>query len=113
LKHTDQPLQIEAMLFGQAGFLDITVGDDYYRCCSVNTSPESKIQPFQKETQARPNGASCGCALLIFQPSALRSSLHWSFREKYILQNFEVADAKSLRALFQSANRNIGKAITV
>jgi hypothetical protein len=31
LKHTDKPLQIEALLFGQAGFLDIAVGDAYYQ----------------------------------------------------------------------------------
>ena len=30
LKHTDKPIQIEALLFGQAGFLDIEVGDEYY-----------------------------------------------------------------------------------
>lgn len=31
LKHIDKPIQIEAILFGQAGFLDTEVGDDYYK----------------------------------------------------------------------------------
>lgn len=31
LKHADQPLQIEALLFGQAGFLSLTKGDAYYQ----------------------------------------------------------------------------------
>jgi Protein of unknown function (DUF2851) len=31
LKHADKPVQVEAILFGQAGFLDIEVGDDYYK----------------------------------------------------------------------------------
>jgi hypothetical protein len=30
LKHADQPVQVEALLFGQAGFLDEMTGDDYY-----------------------------------------------------------------------------------
>jgi hypothetical protein len=30
LKHADRPLQIEALLFGQAGFLDVEAGDSYY-----------------------------------------------------------------------------------
>lgn len=31
LKHIDKPVQVEAILFGQAGFLDAEVGDDYYK----------------------------------------------------------------------------------
>jgi hypothetical protein len=31
LKHADKPAQIEALLFGQAGFLDIPVGDGHYQ----------------------------------------------------------------------------------
>ncbi len=31
LKHADQPVQVEALLFGQAGLLDVSVGDAYYR----------------------------------------------------------------------------------
>jgi Protein of unknown function (DUF2851) len=31
LKHADQGLQVEALLFGQAGFLDTPVGDEYYQ----------------------------------------------------------------------------------
>jgi hypothetical protein len=31
LKHSDNLTQIEALLFGQAGLLDIDVGDDYYQ----------------------------------------------------------------------------------
>lgn len=30
LKHADQPLQVEAMLFGQGGFFDMSVKDDYF-----------------------------------------------------------------------------------
>ncbi len=31
LKHVDKSVQVEAILFGQAGFLDTEVGDDYYK----------------------------------------------------------------------------------
>lgn len=31
LKHADKPVQIEALLFGQAGLLDVPAGDDYYQ----------------------------------------------------------------------------------
>lgn len=31
LKHIDKPVQVEAILFGQAGFLDVEIGDDYYK----------------------------------------------------------------------------------
>lgn len=31
LKHIDKPIQVEAILFGQAGFLDVEAGDDYYK----------------------------------------------------------------------------------
>ncbi len=31
LKHADQPIQVEALLFGQAGFLLLTKGDAYYQ----------------------------------------------------------------------------------
>ena len=31
LKHAAKPIQVEAILFGQAGFLDIAVGDEYYK----------------------------------------------------------------------------------
>lgn len=31
LKHADQPIQVEALLFGQAGFLSLTKGDEYYQ----------------------------------------------------------------------------------
>jgi len=31
LKHADQLVQLEALLFGQAGFLDVPVGDTYYK----------------------------------------------------------------------------------
>jgi hypothetical protein len=30
-KHTDRLIQLEALLFGQAGFLEVAVGDDYYK----------------------------------------------------------------------------------
>jgi Protein of unknown function (DUF2851) len=31
LKHGDKPVQIEALMFGQAGFMDIAIGDEYYK----------------------------------------------------------------------------------
>ena len=114
LKHTDKPLQIEALIFGQAGFLDIAVGDEYYQLLRREYNVLSQKYSLSTRKLKRAQWRFLRLRPANFPTVRLAQFAALVAQEKNVFSKiFEIADAPILyEPCFQSANRNIGKAIT-
>ena len=101
LKHADKPRQIEALIFGQAGFLDITVGDEYYQLLRREYSVLSQKYGLSAKKLKRAQWRFLRLRPANFPTVRLAQFAALVAQEKNVLSKiFELADAPSLRALF-------------
>jgi len=101
LKHADKPRQIEALIFGQAGFLDIAVGDEYYQLLRREYSVLSQKYSLSAKKLKRAQWRFLRLRPANFPTVRLAQFASLVAQEKNILSKiFEISDAPSLRALF-------------
>src|SRR5258706_14465071 len=101
LKHTDKPLQIEAFLFGQAGFLDMPVGDKYYQLLRREYTLLRQKYSLTARKLKRAQWRFLRLRPANFPTVRLAQFAALVVQEKNVISKiFEIADTLSLRALF-------------
>ena len=103
LKHTDKPLQIEAFLFGQAGFLDVAVGDKYYQLLRREYTLLSQKYSLSTRKLKRAQWRFLRLRPANFPTVRLAQFAALVVREKNVFSKiFEIDDTQSLRTLFST-----------
>jgi hypothetical protein len=101
LKHTDRPLQIESLLFGQAGFLDTAVGDKYYQLLRREYSLLSQKYSLSARKLRRAQWRFLRLRPANFPTVRLAQFAALVAQEKNVFSKiFGISDTLSLRALF-------------
>ncbi len=101
LKHTDKPVQIESFFFGQAGFLDNAVGDEYYLLLRREYNLLSQKYSLSAKKLKRSQWRFLRLRPANFPTVRLAQFAALLVQEKNVLSGiFEIADTPSLRDLF-------------
>jgi hypothetical protein len=101
LKHADQPHQVEALLFGQAGFLEISVGDEYYRLLRREYGVLSQKYGLSTRKLQRAQWRFLRLRPANFPTVRLAQFAALVVQERNVFSRvFEVADVRLLRDLF-------------
>jgi len=103
LKHIDKPLQVEAILFGQAGFLDAEVGDEYYKLLQREYHILSKKYNQQSTKLKKSQWRFLRLRPANF-PTVRLAQLGALLQQKNLLSKIlEIEDYKSISQLFSSS----------
>ena len=101
LKHADKQIQIEALLFGQAGFLDMPIGDKYYQLLRREYSLLRQKYSLTARKLKRAQWRFLRLRPANFPTVRLAQFAALVVQEKDVISKiFEIADTLSLRALF-------------
>jgi hypothetical protein len=101
LKHADKQIQIEALLFGQAGFLDMPVGDKYYQLLRREYTLLRQKYSLTARKVKRAQWRFLRLRPANFPTVRLAQFAALVVQEKNVISKiFEIADTLSLRALF-------------
>lgn len=114
LKHADQLVQIEALLFGQAGFLDDEIGDEYYQhlkreyhvlSVKFSLAPGRMHKHQWKYLRLRPANFPtiriAQLAMLLFKQRNLFSKIIGSERFTQLVQLFDVTPSEYWQRRYQ------------